>query len=72
MLTHSPSVKGREVPAVDLGTVREMRRELVELRDRINRIVERLEDVYPEPTPPQPPSKQAGNLINMSTFPHFP
>ena len=38
---------------VDISTVRSMRSELVSLRDRINRLLDKLEDTYPEP--PKPP-----------------
>ena len=48
----SLSVKGRDIPAVDISTVRAMRTELVSLRDRINRILDKLEDTYPEPPKP--------------------
>ena len=51
-----PSVKGREVPAVNIETVRAMRCELVSLRDRINTLLDKLEDTYPEP--PKPPAPQ--------------
>ena len=49
------SVKGRDIPAVDISTVRAMRTELVSLRDRINRILDKLEDTYPEPPKPTTP-----------------
>ncbi|KAL5264349.1 hypothetical protein ACHWQZ_G005446 [Mnemiopsis leidyi] len=46
-------VKGKDIPVVDISTVRSMRSELVSLRDRINRLLDKLEDTYPEP--PKPP-----------------
>ena len=48
------SVNGRDVPALDISSVRNIRNELVSLRDRVNQILDKLEESYPEP--PEPPA----------------
>jgi len=47
-------VKGRDIPALNMSSVRSIRSELTNIRDRINRLLEKVESVYPEPTKPAP------------------
>lgn len=47
-------VKGRDIPALNMSSVRSIRSELTIIRDRINRLLEKVESVYPEPTKPAP------------------
>lgn len=47
-------VKGRDIPALNMSSVRSIRSELTTIRDRINRLLEKVESVYPEPTKPAP------------------
>lgn len=60
-------VKGREIPPIDMSTVRSMRSELVLLRDRINRILDKLEGAYPEPAP-LPPSQPHPAIEDKPVF----
>lgn len=41
-------LKGKEIPPIDLKSIRSIRSELASLRDRINSVLDKLEDCYPE------------------------